>query len=119
MGICKHGHNAPDSVLSSIHEGQEGPQRHKCTECAYDAGYQYGLQNPAMPAGNAECTYQQRRAPKDVIESLPESQAGTGRHRCAVCAYHEGFNAARAQAIGQQIGANVAASVSDALKKSG
>lgn len=116
MGICKHGHTAPDSVLSTIHEGQEGPQRHKCTECAYDAGYQYGVHNSGIPTGGAECTYVQgRRAPID--DALPESQAGKGRHKCAVCAYHEGFNAARAQSIGQQVGEDIAATVADALKK--
>lgn len=117
MGICKHGHTAPDSILAEIHEGQEGPQRHKCTECAYDAGYQYGSQNSGAPTGNAECTYTQRRAPKDVIDALPESQAGTGRHKCAVCAYHEGFNAARAQAIGRQVGNDVARAVSETINR--
>jgi hypothetical protein len=53
-----------------------------------------------MPAGNAECTYKSKRAPKDVMDALPESQAGKGRHKCAVCAYIAGYEAARAVAIG-------------------
>jgi hypothetical protein len=36
-------------------------------------------------------------APRELIESLPHSQAGYARHRCAVCAYDmgraEGFRA--------------------------
>ena len=32
-----------------------------------------------------------RTAPNAVIKSLPECQAGTGRHKCAVCAYNEGL----------------------------
>jgi hypothetical protein len=117
MGKCKHRKTAPDSILDTIHEGQEGPQRHKCTECAFDAGYEYGRQNSGTPGGNTECSYTGKRAPKDVIDALPPSQAGKGRHKCAVCAYHEGFNTARARAVGKQVGDVVAKTVSDALKK--
>jgi hypothetical protein len=56
-----------------------------------------------------------KRAPKDVIDALPESQAGKGRHKCAVCAYHAGFELARAQAIGKQIGDGVTKTISDTL----
>lgn len=34
-------------------------------------------------------------APDDMLEELPESQAGTGRHKCAVCAYQKGFEAGK------------------------
>ena len=34
------------------------------------------------------------------MDALPESQAGKGRHKCAVCAYIAGYEAARAVAIG-------------------
>ncbi len=117
MSTCKHRNSAPDQILDALHEGQEGPQRHKCTECAFEAGYQYGRQQSVAPSGNAECTYANRRAPKEVIDALPESQAGKGRHKCAVCAYHEGFERARAEVIGRQVGADVAKTVSNALKK--
>lgn len=30
-------------------------------------------------------------APLGAIEALPESQAGVGRHKCAICAYHAGI----------------------------
>lgn len=39
-----------------------------------------------------------RTAPDEVILALPECQAGTGRHKCAVCAYNEGL----AEATGQK-----------------
>jgi hypothetical protein len=29
------------------------------------------------------------------MDALPKSQAGLGRHMCAICAFHEGFNSAR------------------------
>lgn len=32
-----------------------------------------------------------KQAPKDVLRALPESQAGEGRHKCAVCAYDAGY----------------------------
>lgn len=117
MGICKHDKSAPDQILDSLHESQEGIQRHKCSECAFDAGYQLGRQQAVDPIGNAECTYTRKRAPEDVIDALPESQAGKGRHKCAVCAFHAGFDSARAAAIGKQVGDSVAKSVSDALNK--
>ena len=34
-------------------------------------------------------------APADVLENLHDSQAGSGRHKCAVCAYNEGYNKGR------------------------
>ena len=106
MSTCKHNSNAPDQALNTIHIGQEGVQRHKCAECAYRAGYQYGTQYSVPPSGNAECTYTnpQRRAPKDEMDALPESQAGKGRHKCAVCAYHAGFDQARAEINAKQAG---------------
>jgi len=100
MSTCEHGNTAPDRTLAGLHESQAGPgiQRHKCTECAYERGYQFGLQHAVAPGGNAECKQEGRRAPKDVIEGLPSSQAGPGRHKCAICAYHEGFQQGRLEA---------------------
>ena len=31
------------------------------------------------------------QAPRQLLDDLPESQAGTGRHKCAVCAYEAGI----------------------------
>jgi hypothetical protein len=117
MSTCEHNSNAPDQTLGTLHEAQEGVQRHKCCECAYRAGYNYGSQYSVPPSGNAECTYKGKRAPKEVIDGLPESQAGKGRHKCAVCAYHEGFEQARREAIASQVGPYVSSTVADALKK--
>ncbi len=36
----------------------------------------------------------------DIVGALPESQAGGGRHRCAVCAYAVGFAAGRRGELG-------------------
>jgi hypothetical protein len=127
MAICPHGNSIPDHILRSLHISQAGQRdnreiwRHKCCHCAYARGEEYGRHNATAPGGEAECLTTHRRAPFDEMDNLPISQAGEegtgGRHQCAICAYHEGFNAARAQAIGQQVGTNVAQTVSDALKK--
>src|SRR5438477_5346941 len=96
MSTCNHDSVAPDQTLDALHLGQEGTQRHKCTECAYGRGYNLGQTREIIPTGNAECTYTGLRAPHEIIEALPESQAGIGRHKCAVCAFHEGFARGRA-----------------------
>lgn len=96
MSTCKHGNTASDHLLDALHENQGGAQRHKCTECAYERGYQAGRQQATSPTGNEECSETHRRVSVEMIEALPESQAGPGRHKCCVCAYHAGFEAGRA-----------------------
>ncbi len=39
---------------------------------------------------NEGCAHE-KSAPREMLEELPQSQAGTGRHKCAVCAYNAGF----------------------------
>ena len=36
-----------------------------------------------------------KKAPDSVIDSLPECQAGEGRHKCCICAYNEGLEVAK------------------------
>lgn len=96
MSTCNHGNTAPDHILNALHESQAGPQRHKCTECAFQQGRALGETQAILPGGNAVCEHVQRRAPQELIDALPESQAGPGRHKCAVCAFHEGFTYGKA-----------------------
>lgn len=42
--------------------------------------------------------------PEDVLWRIPESQGGSGRHRCVVCAYAQGIAAAQQGAITRVIG---------------
>lgn len=93
---CAHASAAPIDTLAHLHDSQAGPGRHKCTVCAYAEGYRYGFQHNTPRPGTEECQAGQR-APRDMLDGLPDSQAGSGRHKCCVCAYHEGFAAARAQ----------------------
>lgn len=125
MATCDHGSSIPDHILRSLHPSQAGQRdkreiwRHKCCHCSFARGEEYGRANALTPSGDAECKATNRRAPFDTMDALPISQAGvegeTGRHQCAICAYHEGFNAARARAIGRQVGDNVAHGITDAL----
>jgi hypothetical protein len=98
MSTCKHGNTAPTETINALHVGQEGVQRHKCCECAFERGVDLGRIQAIEPGGNALCTYTQRRAPAETIDALPESQGTVGRHKCAVCAFHEGFARGRALA---------------------
>ena len=43
-----------------------------------------------------------KTAPKDTLNALPESQGGTGRHRCVICAYDAGYQKGLADGKGQQ-----------------
>ena len=97
MSTCQHDKTAPDEILESLHENQAGAQRHKCTECAFEEGYQRGRISQYPLEGNEECQ-QQRRGSTEVMDALPESQAGPGRHKCCICAYHAGFARGRSMA---------------------
>lgn len=96
MSTCKHDHSAPDATLRNLHDSQAGPERHKCCECAFDAGHQRGIKGTAISGGAVECVHSGLSAPKEVIDGLPASQAGPGRHKCAVCAYDAGFQLGKA-----------------------
>jgi hypothetical protein len=52
---------------------------------------------PALDSMFEGCKHQQS-APKAHLEQLPEAQAGTGRHRCVVCAYAMGLTEGEAKA---------------------
>jgi len=39
---------------------------------------------------NTKCQHE-HSAPMELIKSLPVTQAGIARHRCAVCAYEQGL----------------------------
>ena len=89
---CNHGHTAPRAVLGELPESQAAPGRHACAICAYVLGQEQALR-PGTDPGVAETCKHGQGAPKAVISELPESQAGTGRHRCVVCAYAVGLTA--------------------------
>jgi len=38
-------------------------------------------------------------APKSVLDNLEDSQGGTGRHKCTICAYKEGYEMGKKEGI--------------------
>lgn len=74
--ICKKEHRYNDLYLH-LPEDQGGAGRHRCAGCAYEKGYEDGLQ---------------RKESLDLdLDSLPESQAGTVRHKSPHAAYALGY----------------------------
>jgi len=90
--FCDHGYSAPKEVLDKLHEFQTQTGQHKCVICAYQQGYQLGREKIAEPPiGKLEKCQKEKEAPSNVLFDLPESQAGEGHHKCAVCAFNFGF----------------------------
>lgn len=94
---CAHHHEAPTTALDALHESQAGVHRHKCCVCAYHEGRRLGALSGPQPRGKKERCHEARTLSIEIINSLPESQGGTGRHRCAICAFHAGFRATHRQ----------------------
>ena len=61
---CNKNHDNTDNIVKDLPIGQEGVGRHKCASCAYEIGYQHGLQK----AENINLA--------DVLDGLEESQKG-------------------------------------------
>ena len=89
---CSHQESAPYAAIDVLHESQAGSGRHKCVTCAYNAGYRDAQAGKASGQYSETCERKQS-APVATITALPDSQAGHGRHKCAICAYRLGFNA--------------------------
>lgn len=87
---CAHGKVAPLSTLRQLHDSQAGTGRHKCTNCAYEKGFTAGVSG-AVTSEQSEKCYAGSAAPTSVLRALPESQAGSGRHKCTNCAYQNGY----------------------------
>jgi len=43
-GECSHGHQAPPDVIKELPDSQEQPGRHKCPVCAWEIGFQAGIE---------------------------------------------------------------------------
>jgi hypothetical protein len=93
MENCQHGNFAPVETLSILPNSQAGIERHKCVVCAYQGGLRMGIQSTHLsdiPEFPIKCKHG-KTAPEYLLLGLPESQAGTGRHKCAICAFHGGY----------------------------
>lgn len=98
---CAHGNTAPYDTLDSLHEFQGGGTRHKCVVCAYTRGFEAGLMKrlgvASVDDGEARNCFKGSAAPKTVLEHLPKNQGGSGRHKCGICAYKQGYETALSQ----------------------
>lgn len=74
--ICQKEHRC-DPQHNNLPEDQGGHGRHRCAGCAYERGYQDGLERKEQI--NLD------------LDSLPESQAGTVRHKSLHAAYAAGY----------------------------
>ena len=79
--ICNKNHRYLEEY-KTLPESQDNKSgdRHICAGCAYELGLKDGLDG-SVRKGN--------------LSSLPESQAGSVRHKGAIEAYNEGYNEGR------------------------
>lgn len=91
MERCRHGKSAPQSMLLALPDSQGGRGRHKCPNCAYEEGRKGASTIVDTPLIATESCQHHRIAPANMLSKLPESQGGSGRHKCCVCAYAQGL----------------------------
>lgn len=77
---CTKKHIQTDEIVKNLPIGQEGLGRHKCASCAYEIGYEHGLQKD------------ESINLKNILDSLDESQKGQRRHRSPHAAYSLGYH---------------------------
>jgi len=92
--ICELSNEMPKFLIESLNFNQGGIGRHKCVICAYKNGIEDGEKKVLdFVEGNEieECQHG-RRALRSSIESIHINQKPSqGRHKCAICAYHLGY----------------------------
>lgn len=79
MNHCQSQHRYSEQFVNLPLDQSNPSGRHRCAGCAYDVGFQYGLQR--VKNFNID----------DVINSLPFSQAGTVRHKSPHAAFIIGY----------------------------
>jgi hypothetical protein len=92
MAYCDHLSVMPDNIIQTLPHSQAGAGRHKCVICAYTKGVEAGKNNVSKITKKAseKCSHH-KLCSIEILLKLPDSQAGEGRHKCAVCAYDIGF----------------------------
>ena len=76
---CQKDHSNIQSVMATLPYDQGGRGRHKCAACAYEKGYELGLQMA------------EEFSIADVLEQLDESQAQQQRHKSPHAAFALGY----------------------------
>ncbi len=88
---CQQGKKAENSFLKNLPPSQAGAGRHKCVICAYLAGIEDGSLLVMHDTSSLEICQHGSIAPIEILENIHDNQARGGRHKCTVCAYHEGY----------------------------
>lgn len=78
MEICQREHRY-DPFFSRLPSDQGDFGRHKCAGCAYERGYQAGLNRLSLL--NIE----------DQVNQVSHSQAGSVRHKSPIVAFAQGY----------------------------
>lgn len=84
----------PKHLIESLNFNQGGIGRHRCVICAYTNGIKDGEKKALDFAkeDDIEVCQHGRKALKASIKSIHINQKPTqGRHKCAICAYHLGY----------------------------
>jgi hypothetical protein len=76
---CRENHQSLQGIMEQFPFDQGGKGRHKCAACAYEAGYQDGLQQ------------EENINLSQLFDSLEESQAAAQRHKSPHAAYAQGY----------------------------
>lgn len=77
--ICKKDHSRIQSIMEHLPIDQGGWGRHKCAACAYEKGYQDGL------------NHVEQIDLEKIMKELDHSQAGAQRHKSPQAAYAKGY----------------------------
>jgi hypothetical protein len=76
---CNKNHSSVQTIMNSLPTDQGGKGRHKCAACAYELGYNAGINlDEQINLGN-------------LLNSLDESQAQAQRHKSPHAAYAKGY----------------------------
>jgi hypothetical protein len=76
---CNKEHDRVQKIMEELPTDQGGKGRHKCAACAYEAGYEDGLQQ------------KEKINLSQLLNSLEESQAAAQRHKSPHAAYSLGY----------------------------
>jgi hypothetical protein len=77
MSLCQQQHRYDPEFEPLPEDQSKFNGRHKCAGCAYEQGYSIGLSR--LPSVNID------------FSSLPNSQAGTVRHRSVQASFAKGY----------------------------
>lgn len=83
MDVCNKEHRYAD-YFDKLPQAQGDEGRHKCAGCAYELGFEAGLNNHNSNYGG-------------IIQTLRYSQAGTVRHKDTEAAYGLGYTDGKAK----------------------